>query len=51
MRQRLVREMMERLREDHECGHERWRYRDGGGICQTCGHHLPLYLFVSGAVV
>ena len=49
MRQRLVREMMERLRDDHECDHTlRWRYRHGGGICQSCGHHLPLYLFVSG---
>lgn len=46
-RQRLVREMMERLRVDHECDHTRWRYRKGGGICQSCGHHLPLYLFVS----
>ena len=39
--------MMERLRVDHECEHTRWRYRDGGGICQHCGHHLPKYLFVS----
>ncbi|KAF8137118.1 hypothetical protein EV363DRAFT_1316699 [Boletus edulis] len=45
MRRRLVHEMMDRLREDHECDHTRWRYRRGGGVCQTCGHHLPLYLF------
>ncbi|KAF8553213.1 hypothetical protein OG21DRAFT_1464479 [Imleria badia] len=44
MRQRLVQEMMERLREDHECDHTKWRYRHGGGICQTCGQHLPVYL-------
>ncbi|KAI9457930.1 hypothetical protein HD554DRAFT_2029818, partial [Boletus coccyginus] len=44
MRQRLVREMMERLRVDHDCDHTQWHYRKGGGICQTCGHHLPIYL-------
>ena len=51
MRQRLVHEMMERLRVDHDCDHTRWRYRHGGGICQTCGHHLPIYLYVSGRAV
>ncbi|KAG8216599.1 hypothetical protein J3R82DRAFT_6785 [Butyriboletus roseoflavus] len=50
MRQHMVREMMDRLRVDHECDHKRWRYRDGGGRCQSCGHHLPLYLFVSGSL-
>ncbi|KAG9311554.1 hypothetical protein JVU11DRAFT_7759 [Chiua virens] len=51
IRQQMVREMMERLRDDHECDHVgRWRYRNGGGICQSCGHHLPKYLFrVTGA--
>jgi hypothetical protein len=51
VRQHLVREMMERLRVDHDCDHTRWRYRSGGGICQTCGHHLPIYLYVSGRAV
>ena len=50
-RQRLVREMMERMRVDHDCDHGGWRYRRGGGICQSCGHHLPLYLFVSDRAV
>ncbi|KAH0834983.1 hypothetical protein J3R83DRAFT_10699 [Lanmaoa asiatica] len=49
MRQRMVREMMDRLRVDHDCDHKGWRYRSGGGRCQSCGHHLPLYLFVSGS--
>ena len=35
MRQGLVREMMERLRVDHDCDHGRWHYRRGGGTCQT----------------
>ncbi|KIJ15353.1 hypothetical protein PAXINDRAFT_77424 [Paxillus involutus ATCC 200175] len=45
VRQRMVRETMERLRVDHDCNHERWRYRRGGGRCETCGHDLPHYLF------
>ncbi|KDQ60386.1 hypothetical protein JAAARDRAFT_604869 [Jaapia argillacea MUCL 33604] len=44
-RTRRVREMMERLRHDHDCTHERWYYRSGGGPCQSCHHHLRLYLF------
>ncbi|ETW86427.1 hypothetical protein HETIRDRAFT_41331, partial [Heterobasidion irregulare TC 32-1] len=42
---RLVREAMEDLRENHECAHTKWKYRHGGGKCQTCFHNLPLYLF------
>ena len=46
-RARLVREAMEDLRENHECAHTKWKYRHGGGKCQTCFHNLPIYLFVS----
>jgi hypothetical protein len=51
MRQRLVRDMMERLRVDHDCDHTRWHYRPGGGVCQSCRDYLPKYLFVSGRAV
>lgn len=44
-RARLVREAMEDLRENHECAHTKWKYRRGGGKCQTCFHNLPNYLF------
>lgn len=47
VRARLVREAVERLRVDHDCQHDKWKYRSGGGRCQTCSHDLPLYLFVS----
>ncbi|KAF9240454.1 hypothetical protein BU15DRAFT_87661 [Melanogaster broomeanus] len=45
VRQRMVRETMERLRVDHDCNHEKWRYRRGGGRCESCGDNLPYYLF------
>ncbi|PSR78570.1 hypothetical protein PHLCEN_2v7317 [Hermanssonia centrifuga] len=46
-RERLVQEALENLRVNHECDHKRWKYRPGGGVCQTCSHRLPSYLFVS----
>ena len=46
-RDRLVRAAMEELRVNHDCNHERWKYRHGGGRCQHCYHNLPLYLYVS----
>ena len=42
-----VREMMERMRVDHECNHVQWQYRKGGGICQHCVEVFPKYLYVS----
>ncbi|KAG6332880.1 hypothetical protein ID866_6215 [Astraeus odoratus] len=47
VRQRMIREMMDRLRVDHDCDHIKWTYRRGGGRCENCYHELPLYLFVS----
>lgn len=51
VRQGMIREMMEQLRVDHECDHNKWRYRHGGGRCESCHHELPMYLFVSGLFV
>ena len=45
--QKRVKEMMERLRTDHDCNPHVWRKRNGGGECGECHHHLPLYLLVS----
>jgi hypothetical protein len=47
VRQRMIRETMERLRVDHDCDHTSWKFRSGGGRCESCEMHLPLYLFVS----
>ncbi|OAX32776.1 hypothetical protein K503DRAFT_804947, partial [Rhizopogon vinicolor AM-OR11-026] len=46
-RERTIREIMERLRVDHDCQHTTWKYRDGGGSCESCFKYLPNYLFVS----
>lgn len=48
VRQRMIRETMERLRVDHDCDHTSWKYRRGGGRCESCGMYLPLYLFRCG---
>lgn len=45
IRQRMIRETMERLRVDHDCDHTSWKFRSGGGRCESCETHLPLYLF------
>ncbi|KAF7973718.1 hypothetical protein HWV62_14410 [Athelia sp. TMB] len=47
LRVRRIREAMEELRVNHDCTHSKWKYRGGGGTCQTCSQHLPKYLFVS----
>ncbi|KZT20949.1 hypothetical protein NEOLEDRAFT_1151039 [Neolentinus lepideus HHB14362 ss-1] len=44
-RARMIREAAEELRVNHDCQHNRWRYRAGGGVCQSCYNRLPLYLF------
>ncbi|KAI6038336.1 hypothetical protein EDC04DRAFT_2570160, partial [Pisolithus marmoratus] len=45
IRQRMIREMAERLRVDHHCEHIKWKYRQGGGRCENCHNALPMYLF------
>ena len=47
VRDQLIRQAVEDLRVNHDCQHTKWSYRAGGGRCQTCYCHLPLYLFVS----
>ena len=47
----MIHDVMEWLRVDRECDHANWRYRHGGGRCESCHHDLPLYLFVSGLFV
>jgi hypothetical protein len=49
-RQTRVKEMMERLRSNHDCNPHDWRKKHGGGECSECHHHLPLYLLVSTSV-
>ncbi|EIW55494.1 uncharacterized protein TRAVEDRAFT_129017 [Trametes versicolor FP-101664 SS1] len=41
----LVQALMQQLREHHECTHERWQYRRGGGGCEECGNYLPHHLY------
>ncbi|KAH7921836.1 hypothetical protein BV22DRAFT_1038165 [Leucogyrophana mollusca] len=47
-RQRMVRDTMDELRVNHDCQHSSWRYRRGGGRCESCHMHLPHYLFRCG---
>ncbi|KAI5887430.1 uncharacterized protein SCHCODRAFT_02638106 [Schizophyllum commune H4-8] len=41
-----VAQRVERLRYNHDCGADghRWRKQYGGGRCESCHHHLALYL-------
>ncbi|OSD06030.1 hypothetical protein PYCCODRAFT_1070477 [Trametes coccinea BRFM310] len=41
--QQVAREA-ERLRHDHDCAH-RWRYVSDPGRCDSCGHHLRVFLY------
>lgn len=43
-----VRQVVERLRENHDCDRHNWKYRPGGGRCEECHFMLPTYLLVSG---
>ena len=46
-RERLIRDAVDDLRYNHECGHNEWAFRNGGGQCESCFYTLPQYLFVS----
>jgi hypothetical protein len=46
--QELIQALVNELRVNHDCQHERWRYRDGGGQCVGCRDVLDRYVFVSG---
>jgi len=44
----LIQAAVDDLRENHDCQHTTWRYRDGGGRCVGCYDVLDRYVFVSG---
>ncbi|KAF8841104.1 hypothetical protein BDN67DRAFT_967585, partial [Paxillus ammoniavirescens] len=44
VRQRMIRETVARLREDHDCDHGHWLYQRGSGPCEFCGDTLPNYV-------
>ncbi|KAG2066866.1 hypothetical protein BDR04DRAFT_1106090 [Suillus decipiens] len=44
VRQRMIMEAMERLRVDHNCDHTSWKFRSGGGRCESCAMRLPLLI-------
>jgi hypothetical protein len=48
--ERVLREA-ERLRDNHEYRHPSWRYRAGGGHCESCYHFLAQFLFVRHATL
>lgn len=41
----LVSRTIQELRENHECGHNRWKYVHGPHVCEECLHHLGKYIF------
>jgi hypothetical protein len=47
VRERMIRETMERLRMDHDCQHTTWKYQRGSGRCESCFVDLPNYIHVS----
>ena len=46
MRQQIE-QLAASLRDNHECERHSWRYRDGGGRCESCNFNLPQFLLVS----
>ncbi|PYH29936.1 BRcat and Rcat domain-containing protein [Aspergillus neoniger CBS 115656] len=41
----LVARTMQELRDNHECGHSKWKYLRGPHRCEECFHHLREYIF------
>lgn len=41
----LVARTIQELMENHECGHDRWKYVRGSHRCEECSHRLPEYIF------
>lgn len=37
--------LMDLLRGDHECTHDKWRWVKGPHRCEECHHRLPSYIF------
>ena len=46
-REQLIQAAVAELRVNHDCRHERWGYRDGGGMCAGCHDVLDRYVLVS----
>ncbi|KAI1754772.1 hypothetical protein F4782DRAFT_552698 [Xylaria castorea] len=44
-RQRDIRNIMNHLRENHECDHERWRSRSGRYECEECHQTMPEFIY------
>ena len=49
-REQLIQAAVAELRVNHDCRHEGWRYRDGGGMCAGCQDVLDRYVFVSASL-
>ncbi|KAL2838628.1 IBR finger domain protein [Aspergillus pseudoustus] len=41
----LVERTMQELRDNHECGHSRWKFLRGPHRCEECFHHLREFIF------
>ncbi|KAI0452865.1 hypothetical protein F5B21DRAFT_481393 [Xylaria acuta] len=44
-RQRDIRRIMEHLRQNHECDHERWRSHQGEHECEECNQTMPEFIY------
>ncbi|KAF9552090.1 hypothetical protein CPC08DRAFT_823074 [Agrocybe pediades] len=42
----MLRDVAQNLRTNHECFRHNWKYRDGGGRCETCNFLLPKFLLL-----
>jgi IBR domain, a half RING-finger domain len=42
-----VQQRIAELRINHDCDDHRWRYRHGGGYCNECEDHLPMFMMAS----
>ncbi|KAI0377895.1 hypothetical protein F5Y04DRAFT_167402 [Hypomontagnella monticulosa] len=42
---RRIAELMEDLRENHECDHDRWFSRGGPCECEECGDVMPVFIY------
>ena len=42
-----VQQRIAELRVNHDCDDHLWRYRHGGGYCNECDNHLPMFMMVS----
>ncbi|KAI0860294.1 hypothetical protein F4860DRAFT_479880 [Xylaria cubensis] len=45
IRELEIERIMEDLRENHECDHERWRSRRGRHRCETCHEQMPVFIY------